>query len=387
MLLEINPEDFPAAKKSTYLNTASVALMYAGCQRAIDQWNTDLAENGTINFNEHAEQTVFDSLHQAFAALVSAKPTDIAVASSATEQLASLAWAIMPPKGSKILSSDIVFPTTVYPFSRVARHTGAVIEFVEGENGYLDPEKLLDSIDHETSVVCLSHVEFGSGQRYDIKTFADTCHQYGALLIVDATQSAGAVPINAPESGADAIICGGYKWLCGPFGVSVMYVAPDLQSSLDPGLIGFRSNKDIWKLDLESQDYPDTAHRFEFSTMAYGCAKGLAESVNYLNRLGVDNIFEHNLQLTDRIIASLDEVGVEIFSPGNQPERTSIVSARCPDIDSKMIVQSLNKENIIISPRRDFFRFSPHLYNTAEDIDIAIDAIQRLIRDSRNSYD
>ena len=120
--------DFPAASQSTYLNTASVALMYRGCQQAIDDWNRDLAENGTVNFNEHAEQTIFDELHSSYARLLHATPEDIAVASSATEQLSSLAWAIMPPADSKILTTGIVFPTTIYPFARVARHTGAQIE-------------------------------------------------------------------------------------------------------------------------------------------------------------------------------------------------------------------------------------------------------------------
>lgn len=278
--------------------------MYRGCQEAIDDWNRDLAENGTINFDEHGEQTVFDELHQSFARLLNATPEDIAVASSATEQLSSLAWAIMAPAGSKILTTGIVFPTTIYPFARVARHTGAKIEFVPGENGYTDPHKLLDAIDDQTSVVCLSHVEFSSGQVYDLAEFADACHAHGALLIVDATQSAGAIPIDGPASGADAIISGGYKWLCGPFGASVMYLAPHLQRSLDPGLIGFRSNKDIWKLDVEYQDFPDSAE----------------------------------------------------------------------------VVAHLNRANIVISPRREWFRFSPHLYNSADDVDAALAELKKIVR-------
>ena len=379
MSLKIDPNDFPATTQSTYLNTASVALMYVGCQNAIDNWNRDLAENGTINFDEQAEQTVFEKLHVEFARLVGVTANDIAVASSATEQLASLAWSIMPPRGSKILTTDIVFPTTVYPFSRVARHTGATVEFVAGDNGYTDPAKILERIDNNTSVVCLSHVEFGSGQRYDLKQFADVCHQHGALLIVDATQSAGAVPIDAAGDGVDALVCAGYKWLCGPFGASVMYVAPHLQKSLDPGLVGFRSNRDIWKLAVDYQDYPDSAHRFEFSTMAYGCAHGLAESVGYLNSVGVENIFAHNALLADRVTEELSELGAEVFSPGSVHEKTSIISARFANIDSKTVVQTLGAENIIISPRRDFFRFSPHFYNTVDEIEIAMQALQKLV--------
>ena len=226
--------------------------------------------------------------------------------------------------------------------------------------------------------MCLSHVEFGSGQQYDLRQFADVCHAQGALLIVDATQSAGAIPIDAPASGADIIIAAGYKWLCGPFGASVMYVAPHLQTSLDPGLIGFRSNKDIWKLDVEYQDYPDSAHRFEFSTMAYGCAVGLAKSVGYLANLGIEKIQTHNLMLADRLLEGLDALGAQIVSPRNTTERTSIISAKLPDTPSQEVVSYLGKANIVISPRRDFFRFSPHLYNSSDDIDTALAELNKL---------
>lgn len=371
--------DFPASSQSTYLNSASVALMYQGCHEAIDDWNRDLADNGTVNFDEHAEQTIFDELHHSFARLLNATPEDIAVASSATEQLSSLAWAIMAPAGSKILTTGIVFPTTIYPFARVARHTGAEIEFVPGENGYTDPQKLLDAIDDQTSVVCLSHVEFSSGQQYDLRQFADVCHAHDALLIVDATQSAGAIPIDGPASGADAIISGGYKWLCGPFGASVMYLAPHLQRSLDPGLIGFRSNKDIWKLDVEYQDFPDSAHRFEFSTMAYGCAVGLAKSVGYLADIGVEAIQAHNLELASRLVAGLEALGASIISPQNDAERTSIISASLPNVESAEVVAHLNRANIVISPRREWFRFSPHLYNSTDDVDAALAELKKLV--------
>ncbi len=371
-------EDFPATAQATYLNTASVALMFSGAQVAIDEWNRQVAERGTVFFDEVAEQEVFDPLHDAFARLVSATPNDIAVASSATEQLATIAWAVMPPAGTRVLTTGIVFPTTIYPFARVARHTGAEVVFVPGEDGYVEAEQLLEAIDDSTSVVCLSHVEFGSGQLYDLAAFAEKCHEHGALLVVDATQSAGAIEIDAPGSGVDVLITGGYKWLCGPFGASVMYVAPHLQKTLEPGLIGFRSNKDIWKLDVDYQDYPDSAHRFEFSTMAYGNAIGLAAAVDHLASIGVETIAAHNLALADRLLAGLDELGANVVSPRNAEERTSIVSARMPGIESAEVVKHLGAANIVVSPRRDLFRFSIHLYNSSDDIDVALESLRSL---------
>ena len=371
--------DFPAADKSTYLNAASVALMYGAAEKAITAWQKDLAEFGTINFNEQAEQNVFNELHVAFARLMAAQPQDIAVGSSATEMLASLAWAIAPESKSNIVSTDIVFPSTVYPWARVARHTKAEIRLLKGVNAYADQEALLRLIDDKTSVVCISHVEYGSGQRYDLERLAEATHAHNALLVIDATQSAGAVPINAPSSGVDALVTAGYKWLCGPFGVAVMYLAPHLHTRLDPGLVGFRSNKNIWNLQADQVDFPDNASRFEFSTMAYGCALGLTESINYLLEIGVEQILDHNLKLADLLLEGLEAMQAEILSPRSHAERTSIVSARFPSKNSTDIVKGLAEAGIIVSPRRDFVRFSPHLYNNRNDIEHTLSELRRVL--------
>ena len=107
--------DFPSKDDFIYLNAANVALMYEGCRTTISDWYDDVAFNGSNNFNELAEEKVFDSIHDLAAQLFNVNPTDIAVGSSATELLSSLAWAIAPKKRENIVSTDIVFPSTVYP--------------------------------------------------------------------------------------------------------------------------------------------------------------------------------------------------------------------------------------------------------------------------------
>jgi len=271
----VDPKDFPASHKCTYLNAANVALMYQGAEKAIIEWEKDLAENGSINFDETAEATVFGDLHSAAARLFNARPEDIAVGSSATELISSLAWAVAPGFETNVVSTDIVFPSTLYPWLRVARHTNCEIRLAKGQNSYANPDDVIQLIDNRTAVVCVSHVEYGGGQRYDLLKMADVAHDHDALLVVDATQSAGAVPIDAPACGVDVLVSGGYKWLCGPFGAAVMYLAPHLQNELDPGLVGFRSHKDMWDLQADRLELPTTAQRFEYSTMAYGCAIGL----------------------------------------------------------------------------------------------------------------
>jgi len=378
MELIVDPKDFPASGKSIYLNAANVALMYQGAEKAITEWQKDLAENGSINFDEIAEAAVLGDLHNAAARLFNALPADIAVGSSATELISSLAWAVAPGHGTNVVNTDIVFPSTLYPWLRVARHTNCEVRLAKGEDSYASPDDLIQLIDDRTAVVCLSHVEYSGGQCYDLKEMADVAHAHNALLVIDATQSAGAVPIDTQVCGVDALVTGGYKWLCGPFGAAVMYLAPHLQDKLDPGLVGFRSHKDMWDLQADRVEFPATAQRFEYSTMAYGCAIGLARSIDYIVDVGVERIFSYNKHLADLLIQGLEDLSVEIISPRSETERTSIVAARFPGKDPEEVAQKLKAAQVMVSARKDFVRFSPHLYNQSSDIERALEVIESL---------
>jgi cysteine desulfurase/selenocysteine lyase len=367
----VAPGDFPASKKSVYLNTASVCLMYSGAERAVVEWTHDLAENGTIHFDEVAEERAFAALHASAARLFNCRPEEIAVGSSATELLASLAWAVAPAAGSNLVSTSLEFPSTVYPWARVARHTGAEVRL-----GADDPIGLIDRM---TAVVCVSDVVYSTGRRLDVAALAEAAHRNGALLVIDATQSAGGIPIDVRALEVDALITASYKWLCGPFGVAVMYLAPHLHERLEPGLVGFRSHERMWDLRADRLNLSPNAHRFEFSTMAYGCAPGLASSIDYLLQLDVGRIFSRNKRLADLLIEGLRVRNAEILSPTDDGARSSIVATRFADTDVRILAERLNEAGIVVSARRNVLRFSPHLYNDADDIQQALAAIDRCL--------
>ena len=112
--------------------------------------------------------------------------------------------------------------------------------------------------------------------------------------------------------------------------------------------------------------------------MAYGCAIGLARSIEYLLRIGVERIWEHNLRLADLLIEGLEERGVEIVSPQNEEERTSIVAARLSGQTATEVAQHLNSRRVVVSARQGLLRFSPHLYNEPSDIERALEEIDRV---------
>jgi selenocysteine lyase/cysteine desulfurase len=371
--------DFPASQKWTYLNAASVALMSAPAAEATIAWQRDLAENGTRNFDEVAEETVFDDLRAASARLLNARDEDIAVGSSATDLLSSLAWALLPQPDQVIVGTEAAFPSAIYPWQRIARHTGCVVRLARADDrGLVDADELLGLIDERTAIVALSHVEYRTGQVYDLAALAHKVHEHGGLLVVDATQSVGQVPIDVKESGVDVLVSAGYKWLCGPFGAAIMYLAPGLQHDLDPGTVGWRSHKKIWSLQADRCEFPNGARRFEASTMAYGCAVGLARAVAYLNEVGIDRIYAHNLALVDRLASELRAKGGRVQLPEDQAGRSSILSVSFPGHDPTEIAARLSEAEVIVSVR-DSLRVSPHLYNDRGDIDRIVQVLDQVL--------
>ena len=376
----VEPGDFPLTETWSYMNAANVALMPMSASKVITDWQTDVALNGCNNFDDHAEDTAFDGLRVQGARLFNSRPEDIAGGSSFTELLGSIAWAVMPQKHENVVSTEIVFPSTIYPWTRVSHHTGCEIRLAKGNNGYTSFDEIIRNIDHDTAVISISHAEYTGGQLYDLSLLAEVARANEALLVVDATQSAGAIPINAPSCGADVIISGSYKWLCGPFGAAVMYLAPHLQNKLEPGFVGFRSHKNIWELNPDRIEYANTARRFESSTMAFGCIKGLERSIEYLNDIGIECIYEHNIALAEKLMEGLNELDIEVVSSLNRSERTSIVTCRVNGWQPNEIVQKLKERKIVVHKRQDLVRFSPHLYNCEADVDKTISELQSLLK-------
>ena len=359
--------DFAGAARYAYLDAANIALTYSGAVEAVSRWYQETGEHASLFFDAEAEARVFAPLHEAAARLLGVGAEDIAVGSSSTELLGSLAWALAPPRGSNVVSTAASFPSTVYPWSRVAAHTGCEVRLVPAPDGCVDEQEIVEAMDDRTAVVCLSHAEYATGQLYDLARIGREVHGHGALLVVDAMQTAGAIPIDAPALGIDALVCGAYKWLCGPFGAAFMYLSRGLQS-LQPGLVGFRSHAQMWDLQAERLELPDGACRFEASTTAFGAALGLAAAIEYLLGIGIERVSAHNHRLAAGLRDGLRERGIRVHGPTDPRAQTSIVLTTPEGIDPPALTESLAAAGIRVSSRGSGIRISPHLYNDGAGI-------------------
>ena len=368
-------------QKWTNLSYANVATTSPKAHEIATEWAESLARGGAAEFDADAEKNGMIPLRTATSKLLQCPISDICVSSSATEILCSLAWAISPKEGKNIVSTKASFPSTVYPWKRVSEEFGAEIRLAQhDENYYTKPEDIFGLIDKNTAVVTISHVEYACGQRYNLNSFAKAAHDVGALFIVDATQSMGMIPINAPDTGADAIVASGYKWLRGTYGAAVGYISPKLQS-LSPGIIGFRSHKDIWNMKAERLEYPEDASRFEFTTIHFGAALGLAASIDEINAIGIQNVWKYDLKLTDSLIEGVSDLGLKIASSTDEQERSSIISIKMPaSFDTAEVVKKLQDEyGVLTTNRSGFLRVSPHVDNNNKEIDFFLDALSKIL--------
>ncbi len=366
----------------TNLSYANVATTSPRAHRVSSEWADSLARGGAAEFDGKAEKEGMMPLRTAASKLLSCGVEDVCVGSSATELLCSLAWAISPPEGSNVVSSRAAFPSTVYPWARVCEFNGAEIRLAEHDDSlYTDPDGILSLIDEKTSVVTVSHVEFSNGQRYDLENLSEAAHSVGALIVVDATQSMGMVPIDAYSTKADAIVSSGYKWLRGTYGAAVGYISPSVVSVLNPGLIGFRSNADLWDLRADRLVLPDDASRFEYTTIHFGAVLGLAAAIDELIGIGMEEVWRHDLELVDSLIQGVRDMGVEIVSPLAEMERSAIVSLRLPGgTSSEDVAKRLQSEySILVTSRSGLLRVSPHIDNNLQEIESLLSALDEIL--------
>lgn len=371
-----------AMTKWTNLSYANVATTSPIAHRVSSEWAESLARGGAAEFDGEAEKEGMMPLRMAASRLLSCGVGDICVGSSATELLCSLAWAISPRDGSNVVSSRVAFPSTVYPWARVSEANGAEIRLAgHDDNLYTEPSDILSLIDEKTSVVTVSHVEYSNGQRYDLEEISDAAHSVGALLVVDATQSMGMIPIDAYSTKADAIVSSGYKWLRGTYGAAVGYISPSVVSSLNPGLMGFRSHSDLWDLRADRLVLPGDASRFEYTTIHFGAVHGLAAAIDELVQIGIDEVWRHDLELVDSLVRGVLDLGVEVASPMAEEERSAIVSLRLPSgISSVDVTNRLQSDySILVTSRSGLLRVSPHIDNNLEEIESLVSALGEIL--------
>ncbi len=364
--------DFPALKKfKSYLDTAFVGLMPLQVKSAHEEFLEERLQFGPFPRDKSILGVWMDRSEKVRAKLASflgAQASEIAftycTGCGSNIALNGIDWR----KGDNAVIDDLEYPTDFHILNDL-RKRGVEIRIARHKNGAVPPSAFEALADKRTRAFVVSHVSYLNGFRHDLKKLADIVHAYGGYLIVDSAQAIGGVEVNVRSEDVDFLSGIPYKWLNGPNGLGFLYVRASLIPLFKPDRLGWSSTDDFESLEtMESKPLPESARRFEYGTLGFESVYALDAALDYIEKIGIGSIEQHNLRLISYLRNQLQEQNVRFFTP--EDNRAPILSFFTED--EKTIGRKLKENNIFVTARRwgqGQIRISPHFYNTEEDID------------------
>jgi len=367
--------EFPILQNKIYLNTCSLGALSLRSREYVQTYLAQWDEYGASAWYSLWMNDIA-AVRNTIAKILHADEDEIAIGHSISTLLGTVASCFRFDERKKIVVTSLDFPTANYQWI-VKETLGARTRVLHSPDGIHIPlEKFQEAIDDVTALVSTSHVFFTSGQIQNIAAINTFAREHGAICIVDAYQSVGQVPVNVRDMGIDMLVSGGLKWLLGGPGITFLYVRKDLASSLQPTSIGWFGVKNQFEFSPEHIDLIENARRFETGTPSVAALAALKGGLEIILEIGLDTIHNATKQITEELIERLQKAGFTLRIAPNSSERSAIVMVRHPDPASA--VSALSKRSIIVDYRRDCIRVSPYFYNTSEDIETFVTALQEV---------
>lgn len=373
------PSQFPVTERWAYLNHAGVAPLPSAAVEAMSGYARRVAAGGSLAVEQHSARA--EEVRATAARLMGVPASDVAFVKNTTEGLGFVANGLTWRPGDRVVVPDFEFPSTVYPWLAL-RDLGVVVDLVppRGPGGSLPVEAFAEvmAAGPPPKVVATSWVQFGRGWRSDLAGLASLCHDAGALLCADVIQGLGAVPAELEAWGVDFAMADAHKWLLGPEGIGVLYVARRCLDSLRPLEPGWASVAHREEWDNRELIWHDDARRLEGGSSNSAGIHAMGASLDLLEGAGAEAVWGHVDELCDRACLGLAGAGATVLSDRSPGGRSGVVTFALEGHDPAAVHRHLLDAGIVTSPRGGGTRLAPHAYNTAEEIDRLVDALARL---------
>ena len=358
--------EFPVTKSYIYMNHAGVAPLSRRVRNAMIGFVEDATVNGAVNVESWVETA--EACRAVAAQLINANTTEVAFMKNTTQGILIAANGIDWREGDNVVTTAVEFPANVYPWWSLKERYGVETRMVSERNGSIYLDDIVDAIDERTRVVTISHVEFASGFRNNIKAIGEICQERDIWFVVDAIQSLGAIEVDVKSSHIDILAADGHKWLLAPEGAAIFYCTNDKLERLINTNVGWASvvnPRDFLNYDLTQK--PD-ATRFEEGSYNSIGLYGLKAAIELLLEVGISNIETYVLELTAGLIKGLKAKGYHVITPEKDSDRSGIVVFESTRHTPAELYALLHKKNIITAERGSGVRVSPHFYNTESEI-------------------
>ncbi len=382
-------EDFPIFQESelTYLDNAATSQKPDQVIERIKRFYEEENSNVGRGLYELASETTqnYESARRTVAEFVGASSSDEIVFVRNTSEAINLVAESLKIEG------DIVIPEMAHhsnqlPWRKKAEKENLEVKWIPTEKGKLDIEAAREIIDKDTAIVSVSHVSNVFGCLNPVEELAEIAHQNDAYILVDGAQSVPRMPVDVKELNIDFLAFSGHKML-GPTGIGALYGRKELLEEMDPYQVGGGMIRSVKKENIEWEELP---HKFEAGTPNIAGALGMEKAIEYLEEIGLEEIYRHEQKLTKQIIEGLKQIeGVELISP--EKGDISVVSFTMENAHPHDIAEILNQNNVAIraghhcaQPQMEELeisgtaRASPYLYNTEEDVEKLLEAVREV---------
>jgi len=337
-----------------------------------------VARHGNLYMSDRDEVAYSATLRDRASRLLHCNSEQVAIVASASEILGQLPMLLQPRPKSTILAVSSDFPAVTRPWLRLSALKDHTVRFVDDQPTCDLTDTLIEAIDESTSVVAVSSVQYATGTVVDIPRLRESTVKVGAHLIVDATQAAGAMRVDAAAWDADAVVVSGYKWLGGHGGVALAIMSPLLLEQMPP-LPGWMGASAPFCFDATSVSLASDARRYTQSTMSYASMAGLVVAVEQLLALGDARIEAHARSLAATLVNDVSQYGWQPFrSVGDPAGSAHIISLGRPRESAQAIVERLRSHNIVCGTRGGRIRISLAPYNDASDVNALGEAFSKV---------
>jgi kynureninase len=374
--------EFPIVDTCTYLVSHSLGAMPKRTATYLQQFADEWSSRGVRAWHEgwwEIGRTTGDLL----APILGVQPGTISMHQNVTVAMAIVAscHTFSGPR-NRIVMTDLEFPSNMYLFEGFRRYGAEIVYVTSPDAMRTDLDALLDAIDERTVLVPLSYVLFKSAYIQKVLAIIEKAHRVGARVILDVYQAAGTVPLEIETLGAEFAVGGSVKWLCGGPGAGYLYVRPDLANVVEPGIVGWAAHAHPFDFATGKIDYAGPPERFQSGTPNVPSLYSARAGYEIVREIGVQAIREKSLRLTRRLMDLASAAGFRINTPQGDTERGGAVIIDVPN--GKAVADELIRREVVVDYRPGAgIRMAPHFYNTAEEIEHAMEVLTSICKSGR----
>ena len=362
---------FSIFQRKIYLNSCSQGALSDAVQTGLEDYIASWHEQGSpwelwVNRYEEART--------AFAQFINASPDEVAIVTSASAGINSIASALNFRERKKVVMGEFEFPTMGHVWL-AQRVRGAEVQFVSAEGNSIPAVNYEKMVDRNTRIVPLTRVCFRNGFRSEVSAITQIAHSSGALVMLDDYQDCGTRPVDVKALDLDFFVTGTLKYLLGPPGLAFMYVRKDLISSLVPTITGWFAQSNPFAFDPQNIDLSPTARRFESGSPSVPNVYAAVPGFQLLQEIGMENVAGHIKRLTQSLLRCALDLGIRAKTPADSLGPLVVLQST----DSNLLVRKLAESDIVASNRHDGLRIAFHVYNTMDDVNAVAELLKKNI--------